>query len=224
MGKLGLADGPKLDEGIEKVMNIYGKSNAHKLRGVVYYLLTKHFADNPVEKPAEKPSGTHITFTAPLTFHLNANMASLAPPAQPAAKKPAPKKVAKKITKSLKKAAAKKVVKKITKLSPKTAKAVDECLKDLKEKCRVARPDKELLVKVVQGMGPAAFKADAKLVSSQPWELETVKKSFLIKKLGLADSKKLDAGIEQVMTIYGKSNRHKLRGVVYYLLTKRFGK
>jgi len=226
--KLGLKDSPKLDEGIEKVMTIYGKSNAHKLRGVVYYLLTKHFDEKPVQE--EAASGTTISFTGPLTFHLAGNMnpaslmQGLMAAQKPAAEKPAAKKVVKKVTKSLKKTAAKKVIKKITKVSPKTQKAVDECLNDLKKKCRVAKPDEELLLKVVKGMGPAAFLADAKLVSSQPWELETVKKSFLIKKLGLADSKKLDAGIEKVMKIYGKSNRHKLRGVVYYLLTKHFGK
>jgi len=230
--KLGLKDSPKLDEGIEKVMTIYGKSNAHKLRGVVYYLLTKHFNEKPVQE--EAADGTTITFQGPLTFHLAGNMnpASLMQGLM-AAQKPAAEKVVKKITKAPKKTAAKKVMKKITKsvkktaatkVSPKTQKAVDECLNDLKKKCRVAKPDEELLLKVVKGMGPAAFLADAKLVSSQPWELETVKKSFLIKKLGLADSKKLDAGIEKVMKIYGKSNRHKLRGVVYYLLTKHFGK
>jgi len=41
--KLGLADGPALDAGIEAVMEQYGKSNRNKYRAVVYYLLTKHF-------------------------------------------------------------------------------------------------------------------------------------------------------------------------------------
>lgn len=41
--KLGLADGPALDEGIDAVMETYGKSNKNKHRAVVYYLLTKHF-------------------------------------------------------------------------------------------------------------------------------------------------------------------------------------
>jgi len=43
INKLGLKDGPKLDEGIEAVMTQYGKSNRNKQRAVVYYLLTKHF-------------------------------------------------------------------------------------------------------------------------------------------------------------------------------------
>lgn len=41
--KLGLTDGPALDEGIDAVMETYGKSNKNKHRAVVYYLLTKHF-------------------------------------------------------------------------------------------------------------------------------------------------------------------------------------
>lgn len=41
--KLGLSDGPKLDEGIEAVIERYGRSNTYKYRAVFYYLLTKHF-------------------------------------------------------------------------------------------------------------------------------------------------------------------------------------
>lgn len=41
--KLGLADGPELDAGINAVMETYGKSNRSKHRAVVYYMLAKHF-------------------------------------------------------------------------------------------------------------------------------------------------------------------------------------
>ncbi len=41
--KLGLKDGPELDQGIDAVMETYGKSNRNKYRAVVYYLLTKNF-------------------------------------------------------------------------------------------------------------------------------------------------------------------------------------
>jgi hypothetical protein len=54
--------------------------------------------------------------------------------------------------------------------------------------------------------------------------LDTVKKNFLIKKLGLAASPELDAGIDAVLEKYGKSNKHKYRVVVYYLLTLHFKK
>ena len=46
--KLGLSDGPKLDEAIAAVIEKYGKSNRNKYRAVVYYLLTKHFKKESV--------------------------------------------------------------------------------------------------------------------------------------------------------------------------------
>lgn len=46
--KLGLKDGPKLDEAINKVIETYGKSERNKYRAVVYYLLTKEFKKESV--------------------------------------------------------------------------------------------------------------------------------------------------------------------------------
>lgn len=46
--KLGLSDGPKLDEGLAAVTEKYGKSNPNKYRAVFYYLLTKHFGKESV--------------------------------------------------------------------------------------------------------------------------------------------------------------------------------
>ena len=46
--KLGLADGPALNAGIEKVIDQYGRSNRSKYRAVVYYLLTTHFGKESV--------------------------------------------------------------------------------------------------------------------------------------------------------------------------------
>ncbi len=46
--KLGLADGPALDAGIDAVIEKYGRSNANKYRAVVYYLLTLHFGKESV--------------------------------------------------------------------------------------------------------------------------------------------------------------------------------
>ena len=96
--------------------------------------------------------------------------------------------------------------------------------RDLETKCGM-RPDMALLTKVTIGCGPAIYNADASTVaSSQPAELETVKENFLIKKLGLADGPQLMEGINKVMGIYGQSERNKYRAVVYYMLTKHFGK
>lgn len=95
---------------------------------------------------------------------------------------------------------------------------------DLQEKCGVT-PNMELLTKVVIGCGPSIYNADAATVAgSQQAELDTVKNNFLIKKLGLADTADLDAGIDAVMEKYGRSNRSKYRAVVYYLLAVHFGK
>lgn len=95
---------------------------------------------------------------------------------------------------------------------------------DLLNKCGM-EPDMELLTKVTIGCGPTIYDADAATVAaSQPHELETVKTNFLIKKLGLADSPALMEAIQNVIETYGKSERNKYRAVVYYMLTKHFGK
>ena len=46
--KLGLPDTPALEEGIDAVLEKYGKSNKNKYRVVVYYLLTVHFKKESV--------------------------------------------------------------------------------------------------------------------------------------------------------------------------------
>jgi hypothetical protein len=95
---------------------------------------------------------------------------------------------------------------------------------DLREKCGV-EPDMDLLTKVTIGCGPSIYDADAATVAaSQPGEIETVKKKFLLGKLGLPDGPDLDTAIDKVMETYGRSERNKHRAVVYYLLTKHFGK
>lgn len=88
-----------------------------------------------------------------------------------------------------------------------------------------ANPDADLIRKVAKGCGPSIYNADASTVSaSDKSELETVRKSFLVKKLGLKDNDKLDEAIDAIMEKYGRSNRNKYRVVVYYLLTKHFNK
>ena len=90
---------------------------------------------------------------------------------------------------------------------------------DLRKKCGM-EPDMDLLTKVTIGCGPAIYNADASTVaSSQEQELETVKDSFLVKKLGLADGPQLMDAINSVIETYGKSERNKYRAVVYYMLT-----
>lgn len=95
---------------------------------------------------------------------------------------------------------------------------------DLRTKCGM-EPDMDLLTKVTIGCGPSIYDADASTVAgSQQGELDTVKNNFLIKKLGLADGPQLLDAINQVLETYGRSERNKYRAVVYYMLTKHFGK
>lgn len=82
-----------------------------------------------------------------------------------------------------------------------------------------------LIEKVAKGCGPSIYSADASTVSgSDPKELATVKKNYLIKKLGLKDTPKLDTAIAEVMDKMGKSNRKKYRALVYASLCKKFKK
>jgi hypothetical protein len=95
---------------------------------------------------------------------------------------------------------------------------------DLRNKCKM-EPDMALLTKVTIGCGPAIYDNDAQTVAaSQASELETIKKNFLMKKLGLKEGPELDAALKSVFETYGMSERNKYRAVVYYMLTKHFRK
>ncbi len=83
----------------------------------------------------------------------------------------------------------------------------------------------ELLEKVTKGLGPSIYQKDSETVScSEQSELETVKKNFLIKKLGLDDSEALDKAIAEVCETLGTSNRNKYRALFYALLVEKFAK
>ena len=101
---------------------------------------------------------------------------------------------------------------------------IEKYAADMKEKCGVTA-DMDFLRKVTIGCGPAIYNRDASTVSaSDQAELDTVKKNFLIKKLGLKDGPALDEAINAVMDQYGRSTKSKYRAVVYYLLAKHFNK
>ena len=84
----------------------------------------------------------------------------------------------------------------------------------------------DLIIKITTGLGPSIYKKDAETVScSDSSELDTVKKNFLQKKLGLtASDAELDAAIKKVCEAMGSSNKHKYRVLFYALLAKEFGK
>ncbi len=82
----------------------------------------------------------------------------------------------------------------------------------------------DLLASVTKGLGPSIYRADAeKVSSSDSKELETVKKNFLIKKMGLEDSPKLDEAITATIEAIGSSNRNKYRAIFYTLLVQELG-
>lgn len=101
---------------------------------------------------------------------------------------------------------------------------IEKYAADIREKCG-QEPDMDLLTKVTIGCGPTIYNDDSSTVaSSDPEELARVRANFLVGKLGLPDGPDLDAGIDAVIDTYGRSNRTKYRAVVYYLLTRHFGK
>ena len=101
---------------------------------------------------------------------------------------------------------------------------IEKYAADLTNKCKI-QPDMALLTKVTIGCGPSIYNTDASTVAgSDPTELEAVKKNFLMKKLGLPDDPKLMDAINAVIDTYGRSERNKYRAVVYYMLTRHFGK
>ncbi len=107
------------------------------------------------------------------------------------------------------------------------SKLVEKCdryEKDFKEKLGMKKVDRDLLVAVAKACGPALYKADSeKVACSDKKELERVKKNFLIKKLELKDTPKLDEAIAETCAAFGKS-RNKFRAMFYYLLVKKFRK
>ncbi|MGW9686089.1 DUF2853 family protein [Flagellimonas sp. 2504JD1-5] len=86
-------------------------------------------------------------------------------------------------------------------------------------------PNMDLLTKVTIGLGPSIYNLDSSRVSgSSEKELDTVKNNFLIGKLGLPDTPGLMDAINSVIDKYGRSDKNKYRAVIYYMLTKHYGK
>jgi len=85
--------------------------------------------------------------------------------------------------------------------------------------------DTELLTLIVKNLGPSIYRKNAELVScGEAKELDTVRKNFLIKKLGLEESREiLDASIQEVCQEL-KGVRQKYRATFYYRLAQKFNK
>jgi len=96
-------------------------------------------------------------------------------------------------------------------------------IKDIKK--HYGEVDEAFVSIIVKNLGPSIYRRDAELVScSDPKELDTVRRNFLIKKLGLDVSKSvLDAAIQDVCEEL-KGVRTKYRATFYYTLAKKFKK
>lgn len=97
--------------------------------------------------------------------------------------------------------------------------------KNMTEKLGMKKVDGKLLAAIAKSQGPAIYKEDAKRVAcSDKKEIEKVKKNFCMKKLGVADTPKLDAAIKEVCQEMGSRNRNKFRVIFYYILVKKLKK
>ncbi|WP_309496716.1 DUF2853 family protein [Sulfurovum sp.] len=96
-------------------------------------------------------------------------------------------------------------------------------IKDIKK--HYGEVDEDFVTIIVKNLGPSIYKKDAELVScSDPKELDTVRKNFLMKKLGIdASQSVLDTAIADVCQEL-KSTRTKYRATFYYALAKKFKK
>ena len=133
------------------------------------------------------------------------------------------KRVTKKVTSSDTKTTKAKSAKKGTTLT-KREKKINLYTKDIEK--HLGSVDASFLAIIVKNLGPSIYRKDAELVScSSPKELETVRKNFLIKKLGFDKSENdmLDAEIAKVCETL-KGVRTKYRATFYYMLAKNLKK
>ena len=162
---------------------------------------------SPATKKAAKKSTTKTTASKKETKTANK--------AEATKKETAKKKPTKKATSSAKKAtpAAKAPSKKEAKLALYSADIIKH----------YGKVDEEFLAIVVKNLGPSIYRKDAELVScSDPKELDTVRKNFLIKKLQMQESDEvLNAAIKEVCEAL-KASRNKYRATFYYALAKKF--
>lgn len=78
---------------------------------------------------------------------------------------------------------------------------------------------------IAKGLGPSLYNKDSFLVAaSDKAELETIKKNFIAKKLGVTDDAQAQAAIDFSVEKIGSSVRNKMRPVVYALIAENLGK
>ena len=96
---------------------------------------------------------------------------------------------------------------------------IDKYKKEL-SKIKV-KVDDVLLKAVVKSLGPAVYRDDAsKISAADADELERVKQNFMVKRLGLPNSPKLDVMLNKAIDQMGRANKNKYRAVLYYIITQ----
>jgi len=102
---------------------------------------------------------------------------------------------------------------------------IEKMTGEMKGKLGMKKVDAKLLTAIGKSLGPSLYKKDAeKVACSDPKELERIKKNFCVKKLGVADTPKLEEKIKEVCSDMGAKNRNKYRIIFYYLLVKKLKK
>lgn len=176
------------------------------------------------KKPTVKRPTTKTSITKKTTASTKSTETKKSPVKKPVAKKETVKKDSTtKTTVSTKKAT---IPAKKSAAAPRGAKKAEKIalyIKDIKK--HYGEVDEDFVAIVVKNLGPSIYKKDAELVScSDPKELDTVRKNFLIKKLGIdASQGVLDAAIQDVCEEL-KGVRRKYRATFYYSLAKKFKK
>ena len=108
----------------------------------------------------------------------------------------------------------------MSELDEKLAKLKDQAVSQLNE-CGVSDIDNDLLDKLVGNLRLIVDNKDALLVSgTDPSELETVRKNFVVKKLGIEDKDKAMSGIQAVADKMS-GIRMKNRAAFYYMVQKQ---
>ena len=91
-----------------------------------------------------------------------------------------------------------------------------------KELSRIkVKVDDVLLKAVVKSLGPAVYRQDASMISAADAdELERVKQNFMVRRLGLTDTPKLEVLLNKALDQMGPSKATKHRAVLYYIITR----
>lgn len=102
---------------------------------------------------------------------------------------------------------------------------IDRCKNSFTQKLKRSDFDEDLIRAIAKSLGPFLYNNDySKVACSDSAELEKIKRTFLVKKLGLSEDSQLDEAIKDVCNQMGPSNRNKYRVVFYYLLVEKFEK